>query len=180
VHWTFGAIQHVQICSPDLEQRIRVRYHSEIRELAGIGFDFMFLDGETFSLFRLPLLIPVIAVLGAMSNKEVITIHDGTKYLSGFPVFMSKSKTTWAHPIGLGVKFYTAFQDGTILVSKTFADDTVYGPTIVLQARNASISDTWADHQKRIEVFEVEGKRIDRQTSFQAYAQISHEETAAW
>jgi hypothetical protein len=63
LHWTFGAIEHVQICSPELEQRIQRRYQSEIGQLRNLGFDFLFSDGETFSLFRLALLLPVIAVL---------------------------------------------------------------------------------------------------------------------
>jgi hypothetical protein len=51
---------------------------------------------------------------------------------------------------------------------------------IVKFAEKASISETWAKHQERIAALEAEGKCVDRQTSFQAYAEISYKETAPW
>ena len=66
-------------------------------------------------------------------------------------------------------------------MSKNYGDDNSRGPMVVINyCKKASISDTWAEHQKRIAVLEAEGKRADRQTSFQAWAEISHKETAAW
>jgi hypothetical protein len=41
--------------------------------------------------------------------------------------------------------------------------------------KNASISDTWAEHQKQIQALETAGKQIDRQISFQAFSDISYE-----
>jgi hypothetical protein len=111
----------------------------------------------------------------------VLTIHEGTKFLSGYPVLISRDKTCFAQSCGLGSKFYTVFQDGTLLVSKAYDDGNMgHGPTIVKFAQKASIADTWASHQSRIQALEAEGKRVDRQTSFESYAEMSHRETAAW
>jgi len=44
--------------------------------------------------------------------------------------------------------------------------------------KKASISELWTAHQRRTQEFEVEGKRVDSQVSFQAYSEISRKETA--
>ena len=181
LHWIIGTIEHVQIYSPEIEQRIRARYQSEISQLTDLGFNYLFSDGETFSLFRLVLILPAITVIHMRCKGEVMTLHDGTKLLTGHPVLISKNKNTFGYTSGLGAKFYSAFQDGTLLVSKAYADaDIPAGPMIRKYARKASISDTWIEHQERISALESEGKRVDCQTSFQVWAEISEKETAAW
>jgi hypothetical protein len=177
----FGTIGHVQIFSPDIEQRIRTRYQSEIDQLKDLGFDYHFSDGETFTLIRLVLLLPALVVFAMWCKREVMTIHDGTKHLVGHPVYISKNKTAFAEPSGLGTKFYTTFQDGSLLISTTYADGGMpAGPMIERHGQKASISETWASHQQRIAELETEGKRVDRQTGYQAYAEIEHKETAPW
>jgi hypothetical protein len=180
-HLVFGKIEHVQIYSHELEERIRTRYQSGIRQLTDLGFSYQFSDGETFSSYRLALLFPALIVFLMWRKREVMTIHDGTRILNGHPILIDKNKTAYANPGVFGVSFYSAFQDGTLLVSKNYGGDNSLGPMVVANyCKSASISDTWAEHQKRIAVLEAEGKRADRQTSFQAWAEISHKETAAW
>jgi hypothetical protein len=179
LHWIFGTIGHIQVFSPELEQRIRRRYQSEIDQLQGLGFDYQFSDGETFPLFRFVLIFPALVVFAMWCKREVMTIHDGTKHLVGHPVYISKNKTAFAEPCGLGTKFYTAFQDGSLLISTTYAAVGMpAGPMIERHGRKAGISDTWSAHQQRIAELEAEGKRTERQTSYQAYAEIEHKETA--
>jgi hypothetical protein len=176
-----GRVEYVQVFSPEFEQRLRTRYQTEIKQLTDMPFDLVFFYGETFSIFRLFLLLPAIYVVDMWIRRVPLTLHGGARVLTGNPVFISRSKTSFAYPGYLGVRFYTAFQDGTLLVSKAFADkDMPAGPTIVKYAQKASIGDTWADHQKRIAELEAQGKLVDRQTSFQFYAEISHKESAAW
>lgn len=180
-HWITGPIGHVQITSPELEQRIRTKFQPEIDQLSGLGFDIIFFFGETFSIFRIVFLLPAIYLIDSWIKKVPITLHDGTKVLIGNPVFISKDKSSYAHPNLMGVTFNTAFLDGTILASKNYGYDSEHGPTIVFNhCPEASISDTWVEHQKRIELLEARGRSVDRQTSFQAYAEISSRETAPW
>lgn len=186
----FGAIGHVQIFSHELEQRIRTRYQSEIDQLAGLGFDYLFSDGETFPVFRLLLLFPAFFLISMRIKREVMTIHDGTMVLVGHPVCISKNRNAFAEPNGLETKFYTAFQDGAILISMDCGDEIDRGSMILINnckasilinnCKASSISDTWAKHQKRIAELEAEGRRVDCQTSFQAYVEIEHKERAAW
>jgi len=180
IRWIFGAIGHVQIGSPAFDQRIRLRYQSEIGELTGLGFAYLYSDGETFSLFRLLLLLPAIIVFDKWRNRQPLTVHRGTKILAGYPVLVSKDETTYANPNGHGVKFLTAFQDGTLLASGSYADDTTRGPMVVKHSRTASIGDTWAGHRERIQELEAEGKQVVRQVGYQAFTEMAPKETAAW
>jgi len=180
IHWILGTVEHIQIFFPEFEQRIRTRYQSEISELNNLGFDYSFSDGQSLSLFRLPLLLPAIVVIGLWFKRRPMTLHGGTKILFVYPVLISRNKNSFSEIGDLGVNFNTAFQDGTILVSKCYKDESALGPMIVKYAQKASISDTWTEHQKRIAALEAEGKRVDRQTSFQAWAEISYKETAPW
>jgi hypothetical protein len=176
---TIGTIEYIPIYNPEFEQRIRMRYQSEIRQLTGLGFDQIFFYGESFLLIRLFLLFPALIVLMMLSKREVMTVQNGTKFLSGYPVFTSGDKTAYSQPSGLGIKFHTAFQDGVILMTKNYGDTRGYGPTVrVHSIREASIGETWAEHQRRVQMAEMDGKRVDRQISFQAFAEISHKETA--
>ncbi len=180
IRWTFGTIGHVQIFSPELEQRVRARYQPEIRQLEFLGFSYLFAEGETFSLFRFLLIFPVLIALAMRSKREVTAIYNGTSFLAGHPIFASADKTAYGHPNGLGVKFHTVFHDGTILVTKNYGDSTGYASMVVVSPtiEGASISDLWTVHQRRIRELEAEGKRIDNPISFEKFAQISHDETA--
>lgn len=181
IHWIVGPIGHVQISSPELEQRIRTKFQPEIDQLTELDFDLMFFYGETFSIFRALFLLQAIYLIDSWLKKVPITLHDGTKVLIGNPVFISKDKTSYAYPNMMGVTFDTAFLDGTILASKNYGDKSGHGPTIMFNhCPKASISDTWTAHLQRLELLEASGKRVDPLISFQAYAEISYKETAPW
>lgn len=171
-----GPTEYVQISSPAFEQRVQNRYRSQSNQLSNLGFVPLFFYGEAFPLSRLLLIYPAFLFLIMWLNREVATIHNGSKLLFGFPVFNSSNKTTYAHPNQLGVKFHTLFQDGTILLTKSFGGKTRYGPTVVLhRVANASIGNTWAEHQKQIQGLEAAGKRVDSAMSFEAFTRISNE-----
>ncbi len=180
IHWILGTVENVQVTSPELEQRIRIRYEAEISQLTDLGFDYCFSDGQTISLFRFALLLPAIAVIGVWLKRRPMSLHDGTKLLIAYPIFFSHNKAVYAEISDFGVNFNTAFTDGTILISNSYKDDTASGPKIVKYSQKASISNTWNEHQKRIAELEREGKRVELQSTFQFYVEISSRETAAW
>jgi hypothetical protein len=171
--WTVGTIGLVQIFSPEFEQRARKRYQAEMALLTDLGFDLAFFVGDSTSVFRMLLIFPAIVVFDMWRNGVPMTVQNGTRLLTGNPVFISRDKSAYAHPNSFGFTFHTGFQDGTALVSKNFGDDTGYISSIVGNTcPAASAADTWAAHQKRLEELVAEGRRVDRQTSFQAYREI--------
>ena len=169
-----GPTEHVQISSPAFELKIQNRYRSESSQLSNLGFTPLFFYGEAFPLIRLLLIYPAFLFLIMWLNREVVTILDGSKLLFGYPVFISSDRTAYAHPMQLGMKYFTGFQDGTILLTKNFGGKTTYGPTVVVHiSRGARICDTWGEHQKRVQALEAVGKRIDSEICFQSFSDIS-------
>lgn len=171
-----GPTEYVQVSSLSFEQRIQNRYRSESGAFLEVGFTPLFCCGEAFPLARLLLVYPAFLFLIMLLNREVATVQNGSKLCFGFPVFISSDRTTYAHPLQLGTKFQTRFQDGTILMTKSFGGKKQYGPMVVVRSMaNASISETWAEHQKEIRALEAIGKQVDREISFQTYSDIQCE-----
>lgn len=180
IAWTIGPIRHIEVSSPKLEQRLRNRYKSEFRQLEFLGFGLLCVEGETFSLLRFPLVFPALFALMMRSRKEVTAVHDRTSFLSAHPIFTSADRTTYAHPSSLGIKFQTAFQDGTILLTKSYADDAGYASMVIVQTLTGgeSVSDTWAAHLKRIADLQVKRKPVENLISFDSYVDISRRAAA--
>jgi len=175
IAWTIGPIRHIEVSSPKLEQRLRNRYKSEFRQLEFLGFGLLCVEGETFSLLRFPLVFPALFALMMRSRKEVTSVHDRTSFLSAHPIFTSADRTTYAHPSSLGIKFQTAFQDGTILLTKSYADDAGYASMVIVQTVTGgeSVSDTWSAHLKRIADLQIKRKPVENLISFDSYVEIS-------
>jgi hypothetical protein len=114
------------------------------------------------------------------SRREVTAVHNRTSFLSAHPIFTSADRTTYAHPSTLGIKFQTAFQDGTILLTKNYADDASYASMVIVQAvaGGESVSDTWAAHIKRIADLQVKRKPVENLISFDSYVEISRRAAA--
>jgi hypothetical protein len=177
---SFGEVRHYQVWSPEFQDRIRARYQSQIKELESLNFAYCYCDGENFALNRLLLIFPAIIVLVMLFTGEVMTIYEGRRLMLGFTVYASKDNSTFAHSYGLGTKFYTVFQDGTLLISKDHGDGDGYGPTIIVNVcPKSSISDLWASHQERIGQLEAIGKVAERNISHEVYADLAHRDTPA-
>jgi hypothetical protein len=176
LQWTVGTVGLVEIRSPEFEQRIRKRYETEISQLTDLGFYHLFFVGDDTSVFRLFLIFPALIVF-TMWRKGVPMIVQNGRLHTGNPVFLARDKTAFAHPNTLGITFHTAFQDGTLLVTKNFGNDARYIPSIVGNSRpGASIGSLWAAHQERLQALMAAGRRVDSQSSFQAYEEIIHKE----
>ena len=180
IAWTIGPVGHIEVSSPELEQRLRNRYKSEFRQLEFLGFGLLCIEGETFSMLRFPLVFPALFALVLRSRREVTAIHNHTSFLSAHAIFTSEDRTTYAHPNGLGIKFQTAFRDGTILLTKNYADEAGYAPLVIVQTvtGGASISDTWAAHLERIAGLQAKRKPLENLISFDSYVEISRRAAA--
>ena len=179
IHWIFGKIGHVQIDRPEFEQRIRARYAKDIAQLEELGFRYFCSYGETFSIFRLALLLPAITTWGMWRDHEAMAVR-GTKLLAGYAVLLSRDGTTYANPNGLGIKLFTLFQDGSLLSSGTYNDPTARGPLVTRHFREAAVGDIWAEHQEHTRDREAQGRQVDRRISVEAWVRISELETAPW
>lgn len=170
-----GAAECLQITSSTLERRLQTRYRSELNQLTQIGFKPLFIFGESMSLYRLLLIYPVFLYTIMLLNREIATVK-GSRLVFGYPVLISDDGKTYVYIMRLGMKFYTRFQDGSILLTKSFGGTTKYGSNVIFQRLcDASIYDIWMEHHNRVQLLEAEGKPVEGETSFAAFCRISAE-----
>ena len=171
---TFGDVGYIQVSSSGLEERIRSRYRSENDQLSLLGFSYLFSVGQTFPIVSLILILPAIVLLMMLWSREVVTLLGGKEFLVGRPIYASADRTTFAHSGGLGIVFLTAFQYGSILMSANFESNNSPGSRIEKRGyKGASISETWAAHQRSVQTRVANGAEIDRDMSFKGYVAIN-------
>lgn len=169
-----GPGEYIQISSAEFAERIQNRYRSESSPISDLGFTSLFCYGEAYALSRVLFIYPAFLFLIMWLNREVGTMQNGSRIVFGWPVFVSGDRSTYCHPMQLGLKFHTGFTDGTIVLTKSFGGKTTYGPTVVVQkVTNSAISHVWAEHQEKVRALEANGKQVDRQISFETFARIS-------
>ena len=176
----FGRIEYVKITSPGLDQRVRTRYQEAIAELARLGFDHLCSFGETFSIFRLLLVIPALAILALLPKRPVVGLWGGLRISECCPLLIAGDKGAYAEADCEGVKFYTAFTDGTFLVSSNYKTLTLEGPVMTKRWRAGSIGEAWAQHRAAVQSFEAVGRRVERRTTFQEFADLSQRDKASF
>jgi hypothetical protein len=172
----FGSVRYIQIADPELTERIRVRYQSEIGELASLGFKLQFDEAQASSLFSAIFIFPAIVMLLMRLNNEVIAIR-GTDFLTARPIFASSDKTSYAHPGGLGTIFHTTFNNNSLLITANYGESTtIQYPTGARRMRDvikgATIADTWDSHQRRIRAIKSSCRGVSTEISFDAYIEI--------
>ena len=181
LHWlawlAFGRIECVQIFSPALDQKIRARYQAEIDALSRLSFNYFCSYAGTFSAFRLLLVLPALVTLMSLVMREVIWLGRDGKIGSCNPVMTASDGSAYAEASGLGVKFYTAFTDGTFLVSANHESFNCEGPVMTKRWRVATVSEAWAGHRSSIEEFEAAGRSVDRRIDFRTFADMNQRET---
>jgi len=174
----FGKVEFVPLPSLQTEQRVCQRYRAEIAELSGFGFEYCSCFGEAFSAVRLLFLIPALVVVLLLLSRRPFRIYQGVKIMSCYPLLISRDKATYANPSENGVKLYTAFTDGTFLVTATGAVEESDGSTMTKFGGASSIPQVFALHEKRLRTFESTGKRVDRSACFSNFAGLWEKESA--
>lgn len=168
----FGRIEYVQVDSPELERRVHFRYQEQIHQLTSLGFSPLFSVGQTFPVLRLLLLYPALILLIMLAKREVLSLR-GSRFLIAQPVFVSGDRSTYAHPSGLGLMLHTVFDDGTLLISTNYGEDST-GPHFMRHSCNrATIADTWTHHQREFQEQAGLGNRVHMEINFPTYVAIT-------
>jgi DNA-directed RNA polymerase subunit N (RpoN/RPB10) len=177
VKFVYGRMQVVPTDSIKIGTRTRARYAKELAALADLGCEYLCCFGETFSIFRLVFLLPAFVLFMMLLERRPIYLR-GARIMVCYPLAISRDHTIWANPNESGAKLYTAFTDGTFLVSAMGEIPETSGTIMTKFGGAKSIAELWSSHQRRIQEFESQGKRIDRQSAFAAFVDLWEKETA--
>ncbi len=137
-----------QLKDPETQTRLNQRYQSEIAGLKRLGFHFLAYcleDHGPYSALKHPLIS-----LFAMSKSEIMKFKWPFRVALANVLMAAENPPTIALCMGLGVKFYTPYQNGTVLITSNFHSGMSFGPDsrIIRNAQISSLDEAWEEHRR--------------------------------
>ena len=173
------SIAYVQQHDPNIQSRVRRRYSRECGTLAAHGFEELCFYSERLGAYSALRYLPMTLLM--LFKGEVLGGHGRFDVGGSYLLMRHRRPSTIALPLGLGVKLYTGFTDGTLLVSASFASCLQPGvDSVVKHASKLPLDETWTLHQRRAEEMERQGRQILQALDFDRYVEMSrHEESVS-
>ena len=173
------SIACVQQHDPVIQSRVRRRYSRECDALAALGFEELCCYSEQLGAYSAFLYLPMTVVM--MFKREVLGGHGRFDAGGSYLLMRHRRPSTIALPLGLGVKLYTGFTDGTLFVSANFASclQPAGDGTVVKHASKLPLTEVWMLHQRRLEEMERQGKQVLQGLDFERYVEMSRQEEGA-
>ena len=169
---------YVEQHDPKIQSRVRRRYARECSELAAQGFEELCFYSEQLGRYTSLLYFPMTLLM--LYKGEVLGGHGRFDVGGSYMLMYHRHPSTIALPLGLGVKLYTGFTDGTLFVSASF--DSYLQPsrdTVVKHSSKLPVEEAWRQHQQRVAEAEAQGKQVRPASDFQRYVEMSRQEDAA-
>jgi hypothetical protein len=172
-------VNYIEERSHDVQVKVRARFRGDIDALAALGFRELTFYGEQFGLFSSVFSVPMWLMM--LAKREVMRLTRGLQVNASFILMQHNNPATVSVPLALGVKMYTGFTDGTLLVSTNFPSCVPdEAGTVMRASAKAAIADSWAGHQQRVRTLEAHGKQIRSPIGFEYYVEISRQEEMAF
>jgi hypothetical protein len=170
------AISYLEEHQLETQAKVRSRYAGVVDTLSRHGFRELCFYREQFGLFSTILGLPMSVLM--LFKREVLKLNKGLQVSAAFVLMYHRSPATVVVPLGLGVKFYTAFHDRTLLISTNFPS--CVGPdsssSIVKYGSKMTVDEAWTRHQQRVRELESQGKTVSELLSFSQYVEMSRQE----
>lgn len=164
---------------PRVQSKVRARFGRVTRELADLGFRELCFYHERFKLFSQLLSLPTFLLMWAY--REVVRFHTGSEGKASFILMRHDEPATVAAPLRLGLKLYTGFTDGTLLISTSWLSCALAreGSGVIKDTGKRTVAETWAHHQHRVRGMELAGKEVTPSNDLEQYLEWSKLEDAA-
>lgn len=176
---SMNLVTYELIHNPQLGERVYRRYRISCDLLAELGFAHRFVYSETQIPYSLVLLLPVWLLM--LLKREVLRVQRPLRISSSYPLLLSHDHSTFALICGLGIKFYTLFDDDTGLITSTIPSRTLANERWRLYKYIVSHDAewAWASHQERSKQLVLSGKTAQCDGRFQTYVTLSQREDQA-
>jgi hypothetical protein len=167
---------------PPLEQRIRSRYAVPIQQLEKSGYEFAWNVRE----IEIPLslsykLLTLVGIVIGWFKGEIMAVKFPFHGITYHPILFCRRDATYAYVSGLGVKLYTLFLDGTVLLSTNFVlGENMLSPEnqYFRYEQEGAIVDCVKAHRKRIRDMEADGLQLPAECSFGDFVRLTQRELA--
>ncbi len=168
--------EYSQIMDPLLQTRVRNRYQTEITSLQALGFRHLAYCLEALGPYSVIFQFPLIPL--ALLKKEVLHFLRPLRLASANVLLSNTNPPTVALCMGMGIKFYSAFTDGALLISSNFDSKAMpwKGSKVIRLPSRSTIEDTWTEHKARALRMAIEVSPIFVNMSFDDYIKMSTQE----
>jgi hypothetical protein len=143
-------VDYSQITGSRTQSRLNKRYGAEISVLKNLGFHhlaYCLEDHGPYSALKQYRIIPL-----ALLNGEFLTIKWPFRLASANVLMVFKNPPSIALCMGMGIKFYSAFSEGTVVISSSFLSTMVprEGSKVIRLPPHRSLQETWYAHKTEV------------------------------
>ena len=163
--------EYTEITDPSIQSRIRNLHVSKIASLRDLGFQHFAFCLELLppysAISRLPLVL-------MMFRKELVVFPKPARLGIANILLSHSSPSSIASITGLGIKFYSVFVDGTLLVSASYRSPLVPGPNsrIIKNPDCQNAKEAWLAHNRKAAELGARGLTLRSISSFADYVDI--------
>ena len=163
--------EYTEINDPSIQSRVRARHNAKIASLQALGFQQFAYPLEALPPYSAISKFPVILM---MWSKEVLVFPKPARLGVANILLSHASPSALAAVLGLGVKFYSVFSDGTLLISSTYRSPLGPGPNgrIVKNPHCQTVGDAWLAHKQKAAELAAQGVTVRNLSSFSDYLEI--------
>ncbi|MDC0358722.1 hypothetical protein OAO01_07900 [Oligoflexia bacterium] len=159
-----------------LYKRCQHKFQTAVASLVDMGFEFIALYQQRHSLY----LTPAVFLLGLRNE---VWKFDSFLRISWFHgCYRSKDSVTFVYVFGLGVRFWTFFDDNTALCTMNYKTNSGYQTRAQIHRISVpgSIHNAFTAHNQKIKDLESEGHSILKNAPLEALIDINCREDSPW
>jgi Zn-dependent protease len=163
--------EYSEITDPDVESRVRIRHGSKIASLQNMGFQHFAFGLELLPPYSAISRFPIVLL---MLGKEVLIFPKPARLGVASILLSHSSPSSIATITALGIKFYSVFLDGTLLVSSSYRSPLVPSPNsrIIKNTDCQTAEEAWLAHNQKASELRAQGLTLRRLSSFADYVEI--------
>ena len=174
--------KYSEIKDEKLQLRVRSRYAKDMAALEAPGFRQLAFKQEARAPFSALAHLPLLPLM--RRAKEVLVFPFPLRLGVANILLFHSQPSVIVSCMGLGVKFYSAFSDESLLISSTLQHHAAFqvpgiqkpGSQIVRTPPGRTLDEAWSLHQGQITQMEVGGRTNNTTSSFAYYIELSERE----
>lgn len=165
--------EYSEITELNIQSRVRARYSSKVDSVQALGFQHLAFCLELLPPYSAILKFPLVLV---MLRREALVFPRPARLGIGSVLLRHSSPNSIAQVLGLGIKFYSVFSDGTLLISSTYRSPLSPGPNskIIKNPHCPTADEAWLAHRQRAAELVAQGLRTRILSSFADYLEIEN------
>jgi Zn-dependent protease len=163
--------EYTEITDSNVESRVRTRHASKIVSLQNLGFQHFAFGLELLPPYSAISKFPIVLL---MLGKEVLIFPKPARLGVASILLSHSSPSSIATITALGIKFYSVFLDGTLLVSSSYRSPLVPSPNsrIIKNPDCQTVEEAWLAHNQKASELRARGLTLRRLSSFADYVEI--------